>query len=98
MTTLVVTGDILKTPNANLIGITAPKGTKIGQLIEYPLRKKHLIALSDEENGKVLVAPHNCVIDLSRVALSDITTAGQTLDKLQEDGDAYGIIYQGMPI
>ncbi|WP_308905136.1 hypothetical protein [Neisseria subflava] len=55
--------------------------------------------MTDEADGKVVVQPLNCIIDLSKVADADIKTAttGKTLDALKKEGDAYGIVYQGTP-
>lgn len=107
MSALVTLGDILKSeadPKSR-IAITAPKGTKIGQLVKYALRKQYLVALSDEEHGKVLVQPHNCVIDLSHTVNAEIEKlktgepeAKLTVEKLKSEGDAHGILYIGQPI
>ena len=70
------------------------------KVVEYPLRGKKLLALTDEADGKVVVQPLNCIIDLSKVADADVkaATTGKTLDALKKEGDAYGIVYQGTPI
>lgn len=90
---LIVIGDILKS-EADLktrISLPAPKGTKIGHVVKFTKRNQYLIALSDEVHGQVLVQPHNCVMDLSKITLpSDVLQAD-----LQEQGDTYGIQYQG---
>lgn len=80
-------------------GFAADAGTKAGKFVEYPLRGKKLLALTDEADGKVIVQPLNCIIDLSKVADADIKTAttNKTLDALKKEGDAYGIVYQGTP-
>lgn len=98
--TLITLGDLLKSEADRLSRqIIKAENIKIGQLVQHPERKKYLVALSDSEHGKVLVQPHNCVIDLSRVKESDITTAtGGTLDKWLKEGDAFGIKYIGTPI
>ncbi|OAM31330.1 hypothetical protein A7P93_04725 [Eikenella corrodens] len=56
--------------------------------------------LTNEEDGKVQVQPHNCVIDLTLVKETDVNAAASTggnLEGLQKDGDPYGIVYQGTP-
>lgn len=105
-------GDILKGEALTLsrAAIAATPGTKAGQLVPYTPRTSstanfYLVALTDEENGKVLVQPHNCVINLDVIAESEITgkyVKGEsgtklTVDKLREAGDAYGIVYIGTP-
>ena len=84
------------------VAVTASKGTKAGTFVDYPLREgKKLLALTSERNGKVIVQPHNCVIDLSLVKTADVNAAASTggnLDGLQKDGDPYGIVYQGTPL
>lgn len=83
------------------VAVTAAQNTKAGTFVDYPLREgKKLLALTDEADGKVVVQPHNCVIDLSLVAQADINAAASTggnLDGLKKDGDPYGIVYQGTP-
>lgn len=81
------------------VEVPAAPGTKAGTFVEYPLRGKKLVALSDERDGKVVVQPHNCVIDVSLIAVADINAAatGNTFDGLKKDGDPYGIIYIGTP-
>lgn len=104
---LITLGDILKSEadSQSRIAITAPKGTKIGQLVKYEVRKRYLVALSDEKDGKVLVQPHNCVINLDFVTEADITdkqTGDQgntplTTELFKSEGDTYGIKYIGTP-
>lgn len=107
MAKLLTIGDLLKSEADvnSRIAIPAPVGTKIGQLVKYGVRDQYLVALSDEEHGKVLVQPHNCVIDLDNVALADITalhgdTDGLvplTADTLIREGDTHGIKFIGTP-
>lgn len=97
-----VTGSFLKyeaTPMTR-VSVPAAKGTKMGTFVDYPLRGKKLLALTNEEDGKVQVQPHNCVIDLTLVKETDVNAAASTggnLEGLQKDGDPYGIVYQGTP-
>ncbi|STZ03646.1 oxaloacetate decarboxylase alpha chain [Moraxella equi] len=88
--TLVVQGDILKSEADRLtrIEIPAPTGTKMGELVEYKLRKQKLVALTNEEHGKVQVQPHNCVINLDFVNLGS-----EKAETLAKQGDTYGIKY-----
>lgn len=87
---LIRQGDILKSEADRLtrIEIPAPTGTKMGDLVEYKLRKQKLVALSDEQNGKVQVQPHNCVINLDFVNLGS-----EKAETLAKQGDTYGIKY-----
>lgn len=103
----IMLGDLLKSEADPLsrIAITATKGTKIGQLVKLESRKQYLVALSDEINGKVLVQPHNCVMNLDFVKESDITSKQTgdegntplTVELLKKEGDVYGIKYIGKP-
>ncbi|MDO4879583.1 MAG: oxaloacetate decarboxylase alpha chain [Neisseria sp.] len=98
-----VSGDFLKYEATPLTraAVPAAKGTKIGTFVDYPARTgKKLLALSDEQDGRVVVQPHNCIIDLTYVAESAVNAAASTggnLDGLKADGDAYGIVYTGTP-
>ncbi|WP_304333725.1 oxaloacetate decarboxylase alpha chain [Conchiformibius steedae] len=76
------------------VEVPADTGTKMGTFVDYPLRGKKLLALSDEQNGKVVVQPHNCIINVSAIAADALNAAGG-LEQLKQDGDAYGIVYQG---
>lgn len=95
-----VTADFLKWEATPLTRVTvsAAKGTKAGALVDFPLRSKKLVALTDEQDGVVVVQPHNCVIALDLVKEADITAAELTVDTLKTDGDAYGIVYRGEPV
>lgn len=77
------------------VSVAAPVGTKAGKFVDFPLRGKKLLALTDEEDGKVIIQPYNCIVDLSAVATEDVkaATATKTLDALKKEGDAYGIVY-----
>lgn len=98
-------GDLLKYEASPLsrISVSAPVGTVAGQLVTHPLRTGKLVALTDEVNGEVLVQPHNCKIDLSKVKEADLASVtGEDLTEkvmtLKTEGDVYGIIYIGNPI
>lgn len=103
----VTIGDILKSEaDANSrIAIPAPVGTKVGQLVKFEERGEHLIALTDETNGEVLVQPHNCVIFLGGINQADIDAVFTdaeglvplTTAQLIKQGDLYGIKYVGTP-
>lgn len=83
------------------VTVPAEAGTKAGQFVDYPAREgKKLVALSDEQNGVVVVQPFNCVIDASMLTLADVQAAASTegtFEGLQKDGDPYGIMYIGLP-
>lgn len=60
-----VISDFLKyeaTPQTR-VAVAADAGTKAGKFVEYPLRGKKLLALTDEADGKVIIQPFNCIID-----------------------------------
>lgn len=83
------------------VTVAAETGTKAGQFVDYPPREgKKLVALSDEQNGVVVVQPYNCVIDASLLNLEEAAAAASTegtIEGLQKDGDAYGIVYTNVP-
>lgn len=81
------------------VAITASQGTKAGTFVEFPLRSGlKLLALTDEADGKVIVQPHNCIINLDRCS-DDAILAGMSISssdvigQLNKDGDPYGIVY-----
>lgn len=97
-------GDLLKSEADynSREAIAAPIGTKIGQLVTHPERQMPLVALSDEEGGKVLVQPSNCVIYLDNVTAADVAAyehqgAPLTVETLKQQGDVFGIKYIGAP-
>lgn len=98
------TSDYLKWEATHLtrVAVAADAGTKAGTFVNYPARSgKKLLALTDEQDGKVLVQPHNCIIDLSLVsdaAVKAAASSGGNLAGLQADGDPYGIVYIGSPV
>ncbi len=83
------------------VTVPAAVGTKAGQFVDYPPREgKKLVALSDEQNGVVVVQPFNCVIDASMLDLAEARAAASTegtFEGLQKDGDPFGIMYVGLP-
>lgn len=81
------------------VAIAAPQGTKAGTFVNFPLRSElKLLALTDEADGKVIVQPHNCIINLDRCS-DDAIRAGMSrsssnvIEQLNKDGDPYGIVY-----
>lgn len=99
-------GDILKSEADPLsrVAITARAGTKAGTPVLYTHRGQHLIALTDEQHGKVLVQPHNCVMNLDVISEADITAIQEgspakaiTVDAFVKQGDTFGIKYIGTP-
>lgn len=97
--TLITLGDILKSEADRLSRETiTAENVKIGQLVQHPVRKKYLVALSNSKHGKVLVQPHNCVINLDFVKEADIKAAATLVEKFIKEGDEYGIKYIGKPI
>lgn len=97
--TLITIGDILKSEadRHSRENIKADN-IKIGQLVAHPTRKKYLVALSNSEHGKVLVQPHNCVINLAVIKETDIKAVATSVDAFIKQGDEYGIKYIGKPI
>ena len=100
--------DILKYEATHLTRITipAPVGTKAGAVVPHVARGSNnfLIALTDEEDGKVVVQPHNCIIDLSFTSAAQLNAAlggteedPFTKQTLVENGDIYGIVFIGDP-
>lgn len=89
-----------QTPETRAL-VDAPVGTKAGQFVDYlPREGKKLVALSDEQNGKVVVQPFNCVINAELLDLDEARAAASTegtFEGLQKDGDPYGIMYIGLP-
>lgn len=75
------------------IEVPATAGLKAGQLVDYPLRAQKLVALTDEQDGKVQIQTHNCVIDLSHTPVGEIAN----LETFKKQGDTYGIVYRGTP-
>ena len=81
------------------VAITASQGTKAGTFVSFPLRSEFkLLALTDEVDGKVIVQPHNCIINLDRCSDDAIRggtskTVGNVIEYLNKDGDPYGIVY-----
>lgn len=100
---MITISDILKSeadPSSRTV-ISAPKDTKMGQPVKYELRGQYVIALPNESNGKVLIQPHNCIVNLEYVKNSDITSVMTgdenniplSIETLKKEGDAYGIQY-----
>lgn len=93
MTAVLTLGDLLKS-EANTGSrevIQSTSGVKIGQLIQHPIRKKYLVALSNEEHGQVLVQPNNCVIFWDNVDKEDVKAKKLTFEKLRKEGAEFGI-------
>lgn len=77
--------------------IDAPQGTKMGDIVDYEPRGSKLIALSDEQNGKVMVQPHQCVIELASVDPKKLAIGNEGLQALIMRNEAYGVIYHNAP-
>lgn len=88
------TGDILKYEATQLtrVKVKAAEGTKAGSWVDFSLRGVKLVALTDEQDGYVLVQPHNCIIDLKYCAKP------KNLDEILQQGDRCGIRYFGVPM
>lgn len=102
----VAIGDILKWEATSLtrVEITAEAGTKAGSAVksnQFSGNEVWLIALTDEVGGKVIVQPHNCVVDLSHTSGDALKTAlgasdvTEALRSLKITGDERGIVYIG---
>lgn len=85
--------DILKYEATQLtrVKVKAAEGTKAGSWVDFSLRGAKLVALTDEQDGYVLVQPHNCIIDLKYCAKT------KNLDEILQQGDRFGIRYFGVP-
>lgn len=81
------------------VKIDASQGTKAGTFVNWPFRDGvKLLALTDEADGKVIVQPHNCIINLDRCSDSVIRagaskSSSNVIEQLNKDGDPYGIVY-----
>lgn len=81
------------------VAIDAPKGTKAGAFVSWPFRNGgKLLALTDEADGKVIVQPHNCIINLDQCSDGAIhagasKSSSNVIEQLNKDGDPYGIVY-----
>lgn len=86
-------GDVLKYEATQLtrVKVKAAEGTKAGSWVDFSLRGAKLVALTDEQDGYVLVQPHNCIIDLKYCAKPE------NLDEILQQGDHCGIRYFGVP-
>lgn len=93
MTAVLTLGDLLKSEadTGSREVIQSTTGVKIGQLIQHPIRKKYLVALSNEEHGQVLVQPNNCTIFWDNVDKEDVKAKKLTLEKLRKEGAEFGI-------
>lgn len=86
-------GDLLKSeadPQSR-VAISVSTDITCGQPVLYKSRGEYLIALSDSENGKVLVQPHNCVIFADNIdadALSAIQISRETSVNQEDAGDS----------
>ena len=87
------TSDILKYEATQLtrVKVKVAEDTKAGSWVDFSLRGTKLVALTDEQDGYVLIQPHNCVVDLKYCAKSE------NLDEIFQQGDRCGIRYFGVP-
>lgn len=76
--------------------VDAPKGTKMGEFVDYAPYGSKLLALSDEKDGKVMVQPKNCVIEYSNLTEQAIAKAGD-MKGIIAAGSAHGIMYRNAP-
>ena len=93
-----VVSDFLKYEATPLtrVAVAADAGTKAGSFVTYPLRKKKLVALTDESDGKVIVQPFNCIIECKDILIQAKAAFGSDAD-MKKEGDAYGIVYVNLP-
>ncbi len=88
-------GDILKSEaDVNSRTYIYRDDVKIGDVVKYGLgdTSRKLIALSNSEHGKVLIQPHNCLINLDALDQEKIKSDVQDLIS---QGDKFGIQYIG---
>lgn len=85
--------DILKYEATQLtrVKVKAAEGAKAGSWVDFSLRGAKLVALTDEQDGYVIVQPHNCIIDLKYCAKT------KNLDEILQQSDRCGIRYFGVP-
>lgn len=91
-------GRILKweATSATRVRVPAAKGTKQGALVTYArANKSYFIALTDEQDGMVLIQPLNCVVDTRLVPDSELSKVNLTYVKLQEMMLQYGVAVDG---
>jgi len=96
-----VVSDFLKYEATPLtrVAIDAPQGTKAGTFVNWTFRNGgKLLALTDEADGKVIVQPHNCIINLNQCSDAEIRagaskSSSNVIEQLNKDGDPYGIVY-----
>lgn len=77
--------------------VDAPKGTKMGEFVDYAPYGSKLLALSDEKDGKVMVQTKDCVIEYSNLSEKAIAQVDdwQTLVNIAVN---YGIVYRNAPV
>lgn len=81
------------------VKIDAMQGAKAGTFVNWPFRDGFkLLALTDEVDGKVIVQPHNCIINLNQCSDAEIRagaskSSSNVIEQLNKDGDPYGIVY-----
>lgn len=77
--------------------VEAPKGTKMGEFVDYAPYGSKLLALSDEKDGKVMVQTKDCVIEYSNLSEKAIAQVDdwQTLVNIAVN---YGIVYRNAPV
>nr|DAT03237.1 MAG TPA: hypothetical protein [Caudoviricetes sp.] len=93
--------DILKYEATPLtrVAVAAPKGTKRGALVEYTgvvdAATCQFVALTDEADGKVLIQPVNCVVDVRYVSATAVQAAHTDLNGWRKACLPFGIVLQG---
>lgn len=81
------------------VAIAASQGTKAGTFVNWNFRGSlKLLALTDEADGKVIVQPYNCIINLNQCSDAAIRagaskSSSNVIEQLNKDGDPYGIVY-----
>lgn len=91
-------GAILKweATSATRVRVPAEVGTKQGALVQYALASNaYFPALTDEQDGTVLIQPLNCVVDTRLVPDSELNKANLTYAQLQEMMLQYGVSVDG---
>lgn len=76
--------------------IDAPAGTKMGEFVDYAPYGSKLLALSDEQNGKVMVQPQDCIIEYTNLSADAIAKAGD-FQAIVNAGVNHGIVYRNAP-
>ena len=66
-----VRGVIFEATVHSRVVVDCPENLKAGWLVKYPLVDKQFMALTDAKNGKTVINPVNCVMDINYLRQSN---------------------------